>query len=184
MGEKISDMHKKEIIFFDGDGTLWYPKETRYTEKPHWIYSTAMSLDGYCEQLMLIPGVLSTLEKMKKLGIITVILSTHPHEPEEAAVIINHKVTHFNLHDLFDEVHATRHFQESKGEFIVNILKKRGFPKNRALMVGDSYRWDYKSARDVGIDALLIESDYLKKDPQGKRVKNTIRRMSDVLSYV
>jgi len=164
-------MHAKEIIFFDGDGTLWYPKETRHTEKPHWIYSTERSLDEYCKQLMLIPWVLSTLKKLKKMGIITVILSTHPHEPEEAAVIINHKVNHFHLHDLFNEVHATRHFHGSKGEFMVNILEKRGLPKNRALMIGDNYQWDYRSVRNVGIDAVLVESEYLKKDSQGKRVK-------------
>jgi phosphoglycolate phosphatase-like HAD superfamily hydrolase len=27
-------------------------------------------------------------------------------------------------------------------------------------MVGDSYRWDYQSAQDKGVDAVLINSDY------------------------
>jgi hypothetical protein len=29
----------KLIIFFDGDGTIWYPKATKRKVKPHWIYS-------------------------------------------------------------------------------------------------------------------------------------------------
>lgn len=28
----------KKTVFFDGDGTLWYPKTTRRTRKPWWIY--------------------------------------------------------------------------------------------------------------------------------------------------
>lgn len=175
---------KKEIIFFDGDGTLWYPKKTKYREKPHWIYLSEESKDNYCEHLTLIPTVLTTLKKLKKLGVIVILLSTHPHPPKEADVVINHKVSHFKLTELFHEIHATREFHDSKGEFIVKILKKRGIPKNKAIMVGDTYRWDYKPAKDVGIDALLMESDYLKKDSQGKRVKNTIKKLNEVLEYI
>ena len=50
-------------------------------------------------------------------------------------------------------------------------------------MVGDNCRWDYKPARDVGVDALLIESEYMKKDNHGKRIKKTIKKLSDVLKY-
>lgn len=141
-------------------------------------------MDDYCRQLILIPTVLSTLKKLKEFGIITILLSTHPHPPEEAATIINHKVAHFKLKELFDEVHATRELHASKGEFIVRILKERDIAKNRALMIGDNYRWDYKPARDVGVDALLIESEYMKKDHRGKRVKNTIKKLSDILKYI
>lgn len=175
---------KKEIIFFDGDGTLWYPKKTKYQEKPHWIYSLDESSGVHCEHLIMIPTVLSTLKKLKKAGIITVLLSTHPHSPKEAASIINHKVSHFKLEGLFDEIHATREYYSSKGEFIIAILKNRGISKCKALMIGDNYRWDYKPVRDVGIDVLLIESDYMKKDPGGKKIKRTIKKLSDVFNHI
>ena len=175
---------KKEIIFFDGDGTLWYPKKTKYQEKPHWIYSLEGTLDDYCGHLIMIPTVLATLKKLKKMKVITVLLSTHPHPPKEADAIIQHKVSHFKLNQLFDEIHATKEFHSSKGEFIVKILKKRGISKNKALMIGDHYHWDYKPARDVGVDALLIESEYMKKDPQGKRVKKTIKKLSDIWNHI
>jgi len=177
-------IRKKEIIFFDGDGTLWYPKKTKYQEKPHWIYSLEGTLDDYCKHLIMIPTVIATLKKLKEQKIITVLLSTHPHPPEEADAIINHKVLHFKLNELFDEIHATKEFHASKGEFIVKILKKRGIPKNKALMIGDNYRWDYKPAKDVGVDALLIESEYMKNDRHGKRIKKTIKKMSDILNHI
>jgi FMN phosphatase YigB (HAD superfamily) len=47
-------------------------------------------------------------------------------------------------------------------------------------MIGDNYPWDYKPARDIGVDALLLESDYMKKD---KRIK-TIRKLSDIFDYI
>ena len=175
---------KKEIIFFDGDGTLWYPKSTKYTKKPHWIYMESKNAKDHYKHLVMIPTVLSALKKLKKMGVITILLSTHPHPPKEADSIINHKVTHFRLNDLFDEIHATREFHGSKGEFIVKILKERSIPKTKALMVGDHYRWDYKSARDVGVDALLIESEYMQKDIQGRRIKKTIKKLSDIFSHV
>lgn len=174
----------KNIIFFDGDGTLWYPKSTKYTEMPHWIYLKSKNANDHYAHLIMIPTVLSTLKKLKKLGIFTVLLSTHPHPPKEADSIINHKVTHFRLNDLFDEIHATREYHESKGEFIVKILKERDIPKTKALMVGDHYRWDYKPAKDVGVDALLIESEYMKNDRYGKRIKKTIKKMSDILNHI
>lgn len=175
-------MSTKKIIFFDGDGTLWYPKATKHREKPHWVYKTNGTPDDHCDQLMLIPTVLPTLKKLKKLGVITVLLSTHPHPPKEAKMLIHHKVTYFALDEFFDEIHATREFHASKGEFIVKILKKRGIAKKDALMVGDNYHWDYKPARNVGIDALLIESDYMKKDPVAKKIKKTIKKLSDIIN--
>jgi len=175
---------KKEIIFFDGDGTIWYPRKTKYKEKPHWIYSLHGSYKDHSKHLMMVATVLNTLKILKERGIITVLLSTHPQPPKEAYTVVRHRIKHFDLDKLFDEVHATREYHASKSEFILDILKKRKIAKSRALMVGDSYRWDYKPARDIGVDALLIESEYIKKDAQGKRVKKTIKRLSNLLDYI
>lgn len=167
---------EKKIIFFDADGTLWYPAKTKHTVLPHWIYLDKSIKDKH-PHLMLIPTVENTLRKLKKLGIITVILSTHPHEKEEAYRLLNKKVKHFKIEELFTEVHATREYHKSKGEYIQEILTRLKIPKTKALMVGDNYKWDYKPARDIGVDALLVESDYMKKD---KRLK-TIKKLSDLL---
>lgn len=58
-------MKNKAIIFFDGDGTLWYPIKTKHTVKPHWLYSDK-SIKNPHHYLMLIPTVESTLKKLRK----------------------------------------------------------------------------------------------------------------------
>jgi len=171
---------KKKIIFFDGDGTLWYPKKTRYARHPVWLYKDRR-FKNHISHLMMIPSALSTIRKLKRMGVVTIILSTHPHPPKEADVIIKNKIKHFELEELFDEVHATRAHPESKGEFILKILKRRKIPKSKALMVGDSYTWDYQSANEKGIDALLIESEY---EPMKTHVEKTIKKLSDVFAHI
>ncbi len=171
---------KKKIIFFDGDGTLWYPKKTRYTKHPVWLYKDKR-FKNYTNHLIMIPSALATLRKLKRMGIITIVLSTHPQPLKEADAIINHKIKHFNLAELFDEVHTTREHSGSKGEFMIEILKRRKIPKSKALMVGDSYKWDFEPAKQNGIDALLIESEY---EPMKKQVKRTIKKLSDIFTNI
>lgn len=146
---------------------------------PDWVYIDK-NIKDYHPHLMVIPTVVSTLKKLKRIGILTIILSTHPHEVEEAYIRLNQKVAHFRLREFFTEVHATREYHKSKGEYIAKILQKYDIPKTQALMVGDNYLWDYKPARDIGVDALLMQSDYMKKH---KRLK-TIRKLSDLFNYI
>lgn len=150
----------KKIIFFDADGTLWYPHATKRTRGPVWLYLDEELKHSYLEHMSLTPQAVETLQALREHGIITVILSTHPHEPEEAARRLEEKVRYFTLEELFDEVYATPEYHEAKGEKIVEILERLNLSKTDALMVGDSYKWDYVSAQNVGVDAVLINSDY------------------------
>ena len=169
---------KKKIIFFDGDGTLWYPKKTKYTKHPVWLYKDSR-FKNHTNHLIMTPTSLSTIKKLRKMGIITIILSTHPHPPKEADAIIQHKVKHFKLKDFFDEVYATNADPKDKGKIILKILSKRKIPKSKALMVGDSYKWDYDSAKRVGVDALLINSEY-----ESVEVKRTIKKLNEIFEYI
>lgn len=176
---------KKKIIFFDGDGTLWYPRKTKNKKGPGWIYDLPGSDEYHNNHLTMVPTAVSTIKKLRRKGILTIILSTHPHVPKEADVVINKKIKHFKLKGLFDEVHATREYHGSKGEFMIKILKKRKIPKSKALMIGDSYNWDYKPAKAVGIDALLVESEFIQKTfPHTKRIKRTIKKLRDIFEYI
>lgn len=174
----------KKIIFFDADGTLWYPKKTKYTKHPVWVYRKYTLPHLARKQIVLIPGVMQTLRKLKVKGIKLVVLSTNPKEPAVANAIMQDSVKYFGVKHLFDEVHATRDYHESKGEFILNIINKFGFAKKDALMVGDSYEWDYKPARDVGVDALLIKHNYEKSHPNTNKVKRRIDNLADVLKFI
>ena len=173
----------KQIIFFDGDGTLWYPKRTKYSKHPVWIYRDRR-VKNHNNHLTLIPSVLSTIKKLKKMGIITVILSTNPSPPKIADIYLKDKVKHFKLDKLFDEVYATRPKHESKGHFIEKILTKRKIPKSKALMVGDSYLWDYESAKKRGIESFLIRSEYMHEHERVKSVKIIINKLSDIFKHI
>ncbi len=172
-------MNTKKIIFFDGDGTIWYPKKTKRKIAPHWIYSDKKIGDKYLEHLILTPSTLTTLEKLRRLGIILILLSTHPHAPKEADMVLKKKVIHLKLEGVFDEFYSSRDYSEGKGELIVRILNKKNIPKSKALMIGDSYRYDYLSAKKVGVDAFLIESEYMAS--KGKRVKKVIKQLKDIV---
>jgi FMN phosphatase YigB (HAD superfamily) len=171
---------KKKIIFFDGDGTIWYPKKTKDSRNPGLIYLDKR-IKHHKRHLILKPKVLETLKILKKKKIIVILLSTSPRKPEEADALLREKVIHFRLDELFDEIHSTRDYHSSKPEFIINILKKRKIPKSKALMVGDSYDWDYKPVVKRGIDALLIESEYGKNENFAKK---KIKRMEEIFNYI
>jgi tRNA (Thr-GGU) A37 N-methylase len=70
--------------------------KTKYTEKPHWLYKDT-NIKNHHEHLMLIPTVEETLKKLKKMDVLTVILSTHPHKEKEAYGLLRKKVDYFNL---------------------------------------------------------------------------------------
>ena len=174
----------KEIIFFDGDGTIWYPKSTKREKAPHWIYSDKEIGNNYLEHLVLVPSILTTLKKLKKLGLFLILLSTHPHPPKEADILLKGKVKHFKLENIFDEFYTSRDYPEGKGELILKVLKKKHISKSKALMIGDSYRYDYLSAKRVGVDALLIESKYMKHPPRGRRIQKIIKGLEDIVEIL
>ncbi|HBL39489.1 TPA: hypothetical protein DDZ10_02350 [Candidatus Uhrbacteria bacterium] len=172
----------KRIIFFDGDGTLWYPKTTKHTRKPHWIYHDPTTMNDPLSHLAVIPGVKRTLRELQRRGILTVLISTHPHTKKDADQLLQEKVRHFKLDSLFNEVHSSRLTPTGKGTVIKRVLKQRHIPKTRALMIGDSYIWDYRSAKDAGIDAVLIDTAYLRARPGTGKVKQRIKSFSEILA--
>ncbi len=158
-------MHKllenKKVVFLDGDGTIWYPEKTKRDIKPHWIYKDEEIGEGFLEHLILIPSVVETLKKLKEKKVLLILISTHPHPQEETDLLLRSKVQHFKLEELFDEVYTARDYPDGKGEIMSEVLKIKAIPPSQALMIGDSYTYDYLSAKKVGIEAVLMDSDYL-----------------------
>lgn len=152
--------------------------------KSHTGFIMIKKIKNPTKLLVVTPTTLSTLARLKKMGVILVVLSTHPQALLDSSAVIHGKLKHLKLAHFFDEVHATKEYFSSKGQFMVKILKKYGIPKSQALMVGDKYDWDYKPARDNGIDALLVESDYEKQHPIGRKVKRTIKELNGIFNYI
>lgn len=149
------------------------PKKTKWQQKPHWVYQKYKS---YKPHLILTPTTISTLRTLQRKKVFMVLLSTHPYPPKEADVVLKNKVFHFKLDKLFDKIIATRNQPNSKTQYILRVIKKLSIPKTQALMVGDSYKWDYQPARRAGIDAVLLDSEYRKKDDKGRNVKRVIKK--------
>lgn len=174
----------KKIIFFDADGTLWYPHATKRTRHPVWLYLDDELKHSYLEHMSLTPQAVRTLKSLREQSIVTVILSTHPHEAEEAARRLGEKVEHFELTELFDEVYATAEYPEAKAEKMLEILERHNLTKDDALMVGDSYAWDYAPARSIGIDAVLINSDYHQENKENELVESLIDDLDGLISLL
>jgi HAD superfamily phosphatase (TIGR01681 family) len=185
----------KKIIFFDGDGTLWYPKKTKYTEKPWWVYNNP-DTDWHAERHMTTtPHLIEVLKKLRAMGIILVVLSTQPGTSQyERDASLMRYIEHLKLDKYFDEIHASKgkskksQLLQSKGEVILKVLKRRGIPKSKALMVGDLYVPDYIDIKKIGVDAILV--GYFKfneNDPnyiRVKRIKKRIPNLSGIFKHL
>lgn len=152
----------KKVIFFDGDGTLWYPKTTKRTIAPHWVYLDHSVADPYA-LFVPTPTVIETLELLGKINIKRVLLSTSPLSEEEAIMSRIKACKQVDIHHLLDDIQVAPEYIEGKGERITVLLERYGLKPEDALMVGDTFSYDYKSAQDVGVEGLLIKSEYQKE---------------------
>jgi FMN phosphatase YigB (HAD superfamily) len=149
----------KKVVFFDGDGTLWYPKTTKRTVAPHWVYHDPAITDPW-SLFIPVPTVVETLQRLGEMKIKRVLLSTSPLPEEEAIMSRIKAAKQIDIYHLLDDVQVAPDYMEGKGERITALLEKYGLTPENALMVGDTFNWDYKSAQDVGVEGLLIRSDY------------------------
>ena len=177
---------KKKIIFLDGDGTLWYPKATKRIQKPHWIYHNPETKDNYLEHLELTPRAKETLEYLNKKGLLLVVLSANPYAEDIAIKEIKERLEYFGLAGLFYTYRSSAGSDPSgKASIILEILSSLGLDKKDALMVGDSYFYDYLAAEDIGVDAFFIKNSVSKMPdeiPQNIKSIKEVYELVDILS--
>lgn len=175
----------KKIIFFDADGTLWYPKKTRNSSNPGWIYENPKIMQPYLH-LILTPTTMATLRRLKKTGVRCVIISATPYPLHSAKANLEKKLRHLHLHRIIDGYYLVNMRDGAgKAKRIIRTLKDLGIKKSEALMIGDSYWADYKYPRANGIDALLFNSEFQNSRAwQVRKAKYKIYKMSDILRYI
>lgn len=176
---------KKQLIFLDGDGTLWYPSATKRSQKPYWIYHDPTTKDNYLEHMELVPNVKESLLKLKEKGMTLVLISASPYPAEVANKELREKLEFFGLLDLFHSYRSSPGDRpEGKGELMLEILESLHFTKSDALMVGDSYFYDYLAAKSVGVDAFFIENESAKMPEEIPNDLNVIKEVSDILNIL
>lgn len=176
---------KKKIIFFDGDGTLWYPTSTKRTKKPHWVYHDAATKDSYLEHIELTPKTKETLEILHKKGVKLVVISANPYPEEVAAKEIKERIDYFGLSDLFYTYRSSPgDDQNGKVAIMLEISEGLGLAKDDALMVGDSYLYDYLASREAGIDAFFIENEVARMPEPAPTAIQSIKEVSDLLNML
>jgi phosphoglycolate phosphatase-like HAD superfamily hydrolase len=177
---------KKKIVFLDGDGTLWYPKTTKRTKKPHWIYHDPETKDNYLEHLELTPRTKETLETLRKKEIYLVVLSANPYAEEVAIKEMKERLEYFGLSSLFYAYRSSSGDDPNgKASIMLEILSSLGLGKEDALMVGDSYFYDYLAAKNIGVDAFFIENSVSKMPeeiPQDLKSIKEIHELLDILA--
>ena len=174
---------KKKIIFFDGDGTLWYPKSTERRVKPWWIYDDAVIKNDYLDHLMLDPQAWELLLFLKLNYVKAVLLSTVPEIEIAPQQVLTGKIEKMGISGLLDDYFATEEYPEAKGEKILELLDNYGFDHSEAIMVGDSYKWDYQSANEIGVEALLIDCPY-HENRYGDEVINTVNNLGQIKDFL
>ncbi|MBC7565139.1 HAD family hydrolase [Candidatus Saccharibacteria bacterium] len=175
----------KKLIFFDGDGTLWYPKATKRTKKSHWIYNDPTTMDNYLDHLELTPGTKQALEVLKSRGMHLVVISANPYDQEVALADINERIVHFGLTDLFHSYYASRGDDPSgKSAIMLSVIEDLGFSKSEALMVGDNFFYDYLAAKNIGVDAYFIDNTISAMPEVAPIDFETIREIEDLLKIL
>jgi FMN phosphatase YigB (HAD superfamily) len=173
---------KKRAYFFDGDGTLWYPTSTQRTIKPHWVYQDPKTKNTYLEHLTLTPGVTELLPKLYKQEIFIVVISAHPGPHDQAMTEMHTKLTHFGLIEYIHSYHITPgNDPHGKTLAIREVISELGVKPSQAVMIGDSYYYDYLGARDAGIDAYWISNPSCKAPETFPEDLTTINEISDLL---
>lgn len=167
----------KKVVFFDGDGTLWYPESTKRTVAPHWIYEH----DDPWSHLVPTPRTAETLQRLGEINVRRVLLSTCPLPEEEALASRRRAARQVGIEHLLDDIQVAPVYPAGKGERIVALLQRYDLLAVDALMVGDTLAWDYMSAQNVGVDALHIASSYQDEQARSLPEERVIAGLWDIL---
>ncbi len=163
-------LKNKKVVSFDGDGTLWYPKETKRSVPPHAVY--ALHPDDYLEHLELTPGATELLAHLSSQENVKIaIISTHPQDHDEALKILEQKIRHFGLENLIDFFSPAPDVPEGKGPVLQKYITGLGLANNDAVHIGDSIRYDYGAMKIVGIETILLDAPYNSALESAPRIK-------------
>ncbi len=133
-------------VFLDAEGTLYVPKRGRSTWEFWADPSPAYARDFF----ELDEGVVEALESARGM-VDTLCIASKNTKP-----ILDVLLDDFGIRGYFDEVLLNG----DKGRQIARYLRKRGYDRADAVMVGDTPVLDLFPVRDVGVEAILVDRPY------------------------
>ncbi len=97
--------------------------------------------------------VISTLEKIKKIGYNNYILSNHVPE-------LNVIVKNIGLSEYFSEIYSSANigYEKPNVNIYEYVLKELRIDKNTCIIIGDSFNADIKGGEKSGIKSILVRS--------------------------
>ena len=111
-----------------------------------------------------------------------VVISANPESEEVVLKEMQEKLEYFGIEKLFYACRVSAGDDpEGKSGIILEILKELGLEKEDAIMVGDSYYYDYLAAKNIGVDALFIENSVSKMPAEIPKDLRVIREVGDLL---
>jgi len=145
-------------VFFDAEGTLYVPKDGHsYAD----FWDGEHTLERAKKIFKLDNGVVVLLERLKKAGIPSYIVSKHREE------LLIELLEHFGILNYFDEVLVNG----DKGDRIKEIAKSKKITLNNCTMLGDNYYHDVLPALRIGANAFIVDRDY-NREARGPRIIN------------
>lgn len=133
----------------------------------------------------LAPKVKETLLRLKEMGLTLVLVSASPYSTKTANRELREKLEFFGVLDLFHSYRSSPGDRpEGKGELMLEIIESLNLTKEDALMVGDSFFYDYLAAKNIGIDAFFIENESAKMPEEIPLNLQTLKEVSDLLEIL
>ncbi|MDI9355168.1 MAG: HAD hydrolase-like protein [Cyanobium sp. MAG06] len=118
------------------------------------MYHDPETKDNYLEHLELTPNVKETIQKLYDLGLYLVVISANPRSEDVAIEEIKERIKYFAISDLFYSIRSSPgDNRDGKANILLEIINELGLKKEDAVMIGDSYFYDYEAIKKIGVDA-------------------------------
>ena len=168
----------RKALFIDRDGTISYPVLTeRGTPRSPFLL----------EEFRLMPRVAETLEQIRALGILTILVTNQPdiaygNISQDEWEKINVIVKALPLDDIFICFHTRDEgcsCKKSEPGMILEAAHKWALDLGASFVVGDSYA-DAEAAKNAGCKSILIDAKY----NQNTKSDFRINKFSEVVNIM
>ncbi len=148
MGAETKPIKRFKHVFLDAEGTIYVPKRG----KSQYEFWSNPSPEAALDFFELDKGAAEAIRGLRRECETVCLVSLNP-KPVLMALLQK-----FGLADAFDDIMLNG----TKGQLIMDYLRKHNFRRDEAVMVGDMPRIDLFPVKVFGIESLLVDRYYNK----------------------